>query len=114
MNIYTDDDTCEKRYKTRIVHNEFKKDIEIDSDHSIKNSSIDSSDSLFSNHFNNYLGRTVRIYTTSCDATGHGFCGTIVEVNHYLIRILNATKKCFIDIPIDKITAFVHNDLNGK
>jgi len=92
----------------------------------------------FTDHFMDFVGETVTIFTTSGGASGCGFTGVILKVNPCFVRLIcsigpapgcalgNACSglrrdrdfddfRCrrglgsVVDIPIDRIAAFVHN-----
>ncbi len=95
-------------------------------------------DGSFEDEIHRYIGQTVTIFTTSGGQSGNGFTGVILSVNRSFVRLItrigtapqsplgdtyneyesypgqgNNNKELSVgsvtDIPIDKISAFVHN-----
>jgi len=87
-------------------------------------------------HISDFIGETVTIYTTSGGESGCGFTGVCIKANGCFIRLVtrfgsapscalsngcvcsprlsDCRNRCFspgsvVDIPVDRIVAFVHN-----
>ncbi|WP_243159346.1 hypothetical protein [Clostridium sp. cel8] len=104
----------------------------------------------FLDNLNNYIGKSITIFTASGGESGSGFSGVLMDTNKYFLRLItkigpapdcslgnscdsssdsDPTDGCYnncpnyhnsknnnnfgslVDIPIDKIVAFVHNVL---
>lgn len=89
----------------------------------------------FIRHLNQYVGQTVTVYTDSGGTAGLGFTGILLAVTPFMISLVTSVAPppaspfygyegycppsnepiqnvgSITDIPIDKITAFVHNAL---
>ncbi len=99
-----------------------------------------SGNEFFINHIRKFIGETVTIFTTSGGESGSGFTGVVLAVNCDFVRLViqrgsapsnplgmrnnndecNGRKKdrdccnrvgAVVDIPIDRIASFVHNDI---
>lgn len=58
-----------------------------------------------------FIGETVIVYTTSGGITGAGFTGVLILVNECFIRLLFQSKRVLIDIPINRIASFTHDNV---
>lgn len=73
----------------------------------------------FPNHISKFKGETVTIFVSAGGRASEGFTGVFLNSNNdfvTLISIISSSEKCIkdslgsiVDIPIDKIVAFVHN-----
>lgn len=77
----------------------------------------------FSNHISKFTGETVTIYVIAGGMAGEGFTGILLKANrdfatiidvistdiNYLEQSIDEGLGAIVDIPIEKIVAFVHN-----